>query len=213
MVPVAEPEEDATDKKLKKIYEPANRLEHEAMRRQHTRRQKANPVPRLKVTKKDGQGHISIDHANGAAGYTLLMEAMGTCNADFTSGLLNQIANIASPGQEVDENACNFVISVITGVEPRDQVEAMLGAQMAAVHMAMMTFSRRLSHAATILQQDADEKAFNKLARTFTAQVEALKRYRSKGEQRVYVERVNVEQGGQAIVGNVQHGGSEKNGG
>lgn len=29
-------------------------------------------------------------------------------------------------------------------------------------------------------QQDAAEKAFNKLARTFTKQVEALKRYRSK---------------------------------
>jgi hypothetical protein len=30
--------------------------------------------------------------------------------------------------------------------------------------------------------------------------MEALKRHRSKGEQRVYVERVNVESGGQAIV-------------
>jgi hypothetical protein len=33
----------------------------------------------------------------------------------------------------------------------------------------------------------------------------ALKRYRSKGEQRVIVERVTVEKGGQAIVGNVAH--------
>jgi len=39
----------------------------------------------------------------------------------------------------------------------------------------------------------ANEKALNRLTRTFAAQVEALKRYPSKGEQRVYVERVNVE--------------------
>ena len=47
----------------------------------------------------------------------------------------------------------------------------------------------------------------NKLARTFAAQVEALKRYRSGGEQTVRIEYVTVNDGGQAIVGNVTHGG------
>ena len=42
---------------------------------------------------------------------------------------------------------------------------------------------------------------------TFAAQVEALKRYRSKGEQKVVVEHVTVNEGGQAIVGNVETGG------
>ena len=46
----------------------------------------------------------------------------------------------------------------------------------------------------------------NRLARTFAAQVEALKRYRSKGEQRVVVERVTVNEGGQAVVGNIGRG-------
>ena len=47
----------------------------------------------------------------------------------------------------------------------------------------------------------------NKLARTFTRQVEALKKYRSTGEQTIRVQHVNVSDGGQAIVGNVQTGG------
>jgi hypothetical protein len=47
------------------------------------------------------------------------------------------------------------------------------------------------------------ERAFNKLARTFAAQVEALKGYRSRGEQTVRVENVTVNEGGQAIVGSV----------
>ena len=56
-------------------------------------------------------------------------------------------------------------------------------------------------------QQDSAERAFNKLARTFTAQVEALKRYRNRADQTVRVEHVTVNEGGQAIVGNVSHGG------
>ena len=75
---------------------------------------------------------------------------------------------------------------------------------MAAVHMA--TFARRLANVETIPQQDSAERALNKLARTFTTQIEALKRYRSTGQQKVTVEHVTVQAGGQAIVGNVSHG-------
>jgi hypothetical protein len=66
-----------------------------------------------------------------------------------------------------------------------------------------MTFVGRLASVENILQQDSAERALNKLARTFATQVEALKRYRTGGEQRVTVEHVHVHSGGQAIVGNV----------
>jgi hypothetical protein len=97
----------------------------------------------------------------------------------------------------------NFVLSVVKGLQPRDQVEAMLAAQMAAVHNATMNFARHLARAENIPQQDSAERAFNKLARTFAAQVAALKDYRSRGEQRMTVQHVHVGEGGQAIVGNV----------
>ena len=93
--------------------------------------------------------------------------------------------------------------------------ESMLAAQMATVHVAMMTFARRLDNVETIEQQDSTERAYNKLARTFAAQVEALKRYRTGGEQKVTVEHVTVNDGGQAIVGPVMHdnrGVGRKNG-
>ncbi len=92
---------------------------------------------------------------------------------------------------------------VVKGIEPRDQIEAMLATQIAAVHVASMTFARRLAHVENIPQQDSAQNAFNKLARTFAAQVEALKRYRSGGEQKMTVQHVHVAEGGQAIVGNV----------
>ena len=84
------------------------------------------------------------------------------------------------------------MVSVVKGIQPRDQIETMLAAQMAAVHMATMRFARRLAHVDNIPQQDSAERAFNKLARTFAAQMEALKRYRTGGEQKVSVQHVSV---------------------
>jgi hypothetical protein len=92
------------------------------------------------------------------------------------------------------------------GIEPRDQLEAMMAAQIGAIHAATMMMARRLNHVQTLPQQDTAERALNKLARTFATQLEALKRYRTGGTQKVTVEHVTVNAGGQAIVGNVAHG-------
>jgi hypothetical protein len=70
-----------------------------------------------------------------------------------------------------------------------------------------MIFARRLAHVDNIPQQDSADRAFNRLARTFAVQVEALKRYRSGGAQTIRVEHVTVNEGGQAIVGTVTHRG------
>ena len=131
------------------------------------------------------------------------MQALGTTSIDFSSGLLGQLANAASKGPNADEDGINFMLSVVKGLEPRDEVEAMLAAQMAAVHMATMTFARRLAHVENVPPQDSAERAFNKLARTFAVQMEALKRYRTGGEQKVTVQHVTVNEGGRAVVGHV----------
>lgn len=70
-----------------------------------------------------------------------------------------------------------------------------------------MMMARRLNHVENIPQQDASERALNKLARTYATQLEALKRYRTGGQQTVTVEHVTVNAGGQAIVGAVTDGG------
>jgi hypothetical protein len=79
----------------------------------------------------------------------------------------------------------------------------MLAAQMAVTHMATMRSAARLAQANNVEQRDSAERSYNKLARTFVAQMEALKRYRTGGEQKVTVQHVSVNDGGQAIVGDV----------
>ena len=51
--------------------------------------------------------------------------------------------------------------------------------------------------------RDMNLRHASRLSRAFATQVEALKRYRTGGQQKVTVEHVTVNQGGQAIVGNV----------
>jgi len=135
----------------------------------------------------------------------LLTQALGTTSYDFSDGLLSQLLGAGSQDPQARERDLNFMLAVVTGLEPKDEIEAMLAAQMAAVHMATMTSARRLSRAEIIQQQESAERTFNKLARTFTAQMEALKRYRTGGEQKVTVQHVTVNEGGQAVVGHVSH--------
>ena len=156
-------------------------------------------APRLKVS----EGKVTVDHCDGAIGWIALMRAIGSTDYDFLEGLMSQHTNAGSHSPKPDDRGINFMLAVVKGIEPRDQIEAMLAAQMAAVHMASMTFARRLAHVENLPQTDSAERAFNKLTRTFAAQVAALKDYRSKGEQRMIVQHVNVSDGGQAIVGAV----------
>lgn len=169
---------------------------------------KPRPDVRLTADAKTKLVNIDFDHADKATAQQLLMEALGTADTGFFIGLVNQLANVALTNQGADGRGLNQLLAAVVGIGPRDHVEAMLAAQMAAINALTMTLAYRLNQTETIQQQDSAASAFNKCARTFAAQVEALKRYRSSGEQKMTVEHVTVQSGGQAIVGPVNRGGN-----
>lgn len=162
--------------------------------------------PQMELELLDGVLQITYRHADPEAANLLLMAELGSCDPAFLSGVSGHVASIGRHGAKVDQGASNFLLSVVRAVEPRDELEALLAVQMGAIHQATMMMARRLNHVETIPQQDAAERALNKLARTYAIQLEALKRYRTGGQQKVTVEHVTVNAGGRAIVGNVQHG-------
>jgi hypothetical protein len=86
----------------------------------------------------------------------------------------------------------------------------MLAAQMAAVHNAVMTTARQLAIAEDVRKREIMERSLNRLTRTYAVQMEALRRYRNGGQQKVIVEHVTVNQGGQAIVGTVQQAAKKR---
>jgi hypothetical protein len=109
----------------------------------------------------------------------------------------------------------NAALAVISGVQPKDEVEAMLAAHMALTNIALLDlFGRTRGVIANhryegdgIKRLDVLGNLTNKFQRTFTMQFEALARKRRKGEQNIRVKHVHVYADGQAIVGNVSHRG------
>jgi hypothetical protein len=64
---------------------------------------------------------------------------------DFGYGLINDLISIASRDEKIDEPKLNFMLSIVKGIKPNDQLEAMLAAQMAAVHVTAMKFVGEIS--------------------------------------------------------------------
>ena len=99
-------------------------------------------------------------------------------------------------------------LSFLAGVEPKDELEGMLAAQLLASHNAAMECYRRaMISEQTFEGRKENLNQANKLSRTHATLLEALNRHRGKGQQKVTVEHVHVHEGGQAIVGNVEGGG------
>ena len=131
--------------------------------------------------------------------FQLLTEALGSQDPDFIWGLVSQLSQASTRFN--DGEGLNFMLSVIKNIHPRDGIEAMLGAQMAALHMSMMNYIDEFARLGHTPQQEMAERAVNKLSRTFATLVGALKHHRTGGEQKLTVRYVSESR--QAIVGTV----------
>lgn len=97
-----------------------------------------------------------------------------------------------------------LAVSMGAEMNPRDVLEAMLLTQMANTHAALARASRKAADGKTLAEIEGFDRIANRLGRTFTTQMEALRKYQSGSEQRVHVDNVTVNDGGRAIVGNVR---------
>jgi hypothetical protein len=140
-----------------------------------------------------------------------LRSISGSDNDDFSELLANQIASALWEGAYGPKQWTRLIramLAPMTGMKPRDELEGMLIAQAIASHNAAMECYRRaMFNEQTFEGRQENLKQAAKLSRTYAAQVEAFDRHRGKGQQRITVEHVNVQAGGQAIVGSVTSGG------
>lgn len=201
MLPAVDVTKTATREPSQTPYRP-NPHEQVLLDRHAARRNAEAPAPRLKVGYDGKSKPFSLDHPDQATAGDLLLEALGTADPDFGDRLLDQLIAASSPYGQVDDRDLNFMVSVIKGVKPNDPIEAMLAAQIALVHTVTMRFGWKLAKA-VLSEEDGPVREINKAARTFASLVDALKRYRSGGEQKVTVQQVSVSDNARAIVGNV----------
>ena len=167
-----------------------------------TDRTQAVAPPRIKLLSHG----FSIDHPDPELGEQLMADALGVADREAMHGILRQLVRASVSSKNPDEVNISFMLSMVKSIRPRDSIEAMLVAQMVSVHVMAMRCAHHLAHADDLARHDSAARALGRLARTFPAQIEALNRYRSHGEPAVTVQNVKVEDGGNAIVGNVtQH--------
>jgi hypothetical protein len=156
-------------------------------------------------------GSARQGHKIALASEDALAKIFGTPDTDQANALLSHCLKVLKHDEAGDAGAANderhFLLSIVRDMAPRDPIERMLAVQMAATHVATIRSARWLANTENIPQVQAHYVGFNKLARTFAAQVEALRKHRTGGTQTVTVQHVTVSDGGQAIVGNVQQGG------
>lgn len=149
----------------------------------------------------------------GERQYGIVMEAHGDLQKlfhgqsdDFGNLLVRQLF-LASGDKESNLDTEGAAVLITSEIDPRDPLESLLAAQMAATHIAIMRHSKKMADAEYLQQLEMHERIFNKLTRTFTTQMEALRKHRHGGKQTMTVQHVNVSDGGRAIVGNVDSGG------
>ena len=135
-----------------------------------------------------------------------LQAALGTASIEFVTATLFQLQAAARlPNSGLSEIAVNAALALIEGEKPRGETECAIVLQMACLHAATMAVLGRLGggHGGDrhVL---AAATAASRLSRTFAVLVETLRRLRNGSSQVIRIERVDVRDGGQAVIGNVE---------
>ena len=158
----------------------ADRRELTAAERQAVRRvkerAKANPAIRFKLTDDEQSFNLELDHSQKHICHPMLMKGLAATDKDFIEGIIDELINVDGMA---NERTLNFMLSLLNAIEPRDPLETMLAVQMATVHVAAMKLARDVVY----VGRPEFAQCFAKLTRTFTAQMEALKRHRANEEK------------------------------
>ena len=135
-------------------------------------------------------------------------EATGARDPEVAMHLARQAISLpslaTSRGDEDTKQRIGSAYKLLEKIKPQNELEGLLALQILGVHeTAMECLQQSRLPAQTPAGRDLNLKHAVKFMGLFTKQLEALDRLRGKAQQKMTVERVNVESGGQAIVGQV----------
>jgi hypothetical protein len=140
-----------------------------------------------------------------------MKEAFGTADAALQDRLFDQSIGAVPDFVGNEHKTMDHLTAALHGIGPQDELEGLLAVQLVSNHTLAMEFLRRAALPGMgDLGIDLNVNRATKLMRVFGTQVEALSRYRGKGEQKMIVEHVHVHKGGQAIVGPVNQTNGKK---
>ena len=131
------------------------------------------------------QEHMVPPHNDQRLHDLQLAEAFGTRSRPVIHTFMQQLESLCSEQWwdeethqwRLNEQTFNTVLTLVSAIKPRNEIEAALAAQMAAVHMLTMKVTARA------IKYDYDTRTAataGKLARTFAMQMETLQGLRGK---------------------------------
>jgi hypothetical protein len=144
--------------------------------------------------------HTSVDDVLDLQA-SVMCAAFGTASQEYTLRQMNQTINAQFVNDRSGAAVANATIEALIAMKPNDIVEGQLCSRLVTLTDQINEYMRRAAMKDQPLE--AREKYINlatKLMRVYNETLETLNKHRRKGEQRVVVQHVTVNDGGQAIV-------------
>jgi hypothetical protein len=172
----------------------------------------ASPVPDPMHISKNECGQLEISEAGSVRIKQTFLGSSASAVQENTNLDNVRFAQVTcalpqSKGNCDEPQFLNLALDGVAALAPRDGMEVMLCSQLVALHSQGMEFMRRAMFSdQTPIGVDSNVNRVAKTLRTFATMADCLRTYRSGGQQKVTVEHVTVQAGGQAIVGTVNRG-------
>ncbi len=125
----------------------------------------------------------------------------GSGTEEYSRLFLSETLEVLLSGSSHDhEQIANAFHGAMLGMDPKDIIESQLCSRLLVLHSKAMYFIKEAACAEYEKVIDSNINRFTKLMRLYNETLEALNRHRRKGEQRVTVQHVYINKGGQAVV-------------
>ncbi len=159
--------------------------------------------------KEDNQYELTIaDEYSGC----LLQDLTGTKDKELAEEIFLRAVD-AMPRRNKNDHTINSTLQALADNTPKDSTEAKLHMQSTVLYAQGMHQLKRAEISTRVDHSESHIRNAIKLLRLHNETIEALTKYRKGGDQRIVVQHVQVNNGGQAIVGSTLNtgGGVGKN--
>jgi hypothetical protein len=173
------------------------------------KRQKSRRVP-VRVRQLDGTTRrVAQPLGLPETGWrTALQSALGTTSQAFVEASLQRlIAAAMLPGEPVSTTvSVSAALALVQSLEPENEAQAALAINAACLHAASANVMSRLSTGGADRRVVMLATATSRLERAFHNALDTYYRLKRGHTQVIRVEKLEVQPGGQAVVGTVQKG-------
>lgn len=135
-----------------------------------------------------------------------LLDTFAVSDQDAAASLMHLLLRLEDgTAAEGKLSPTNGLLGLVHAIDPKDAQESMLASQMVGTHTLAMECLRRANvPGQTFEGRDVNLRHAERLMRIYAQQLDTLNKHRGKGQQKVTVEHVTVNEGGQAVVGAVE---------